>query len=300
MSGFHDHPDNRGVWVEMWVLDAVDGDHAAAVLLAQLLWWHQPGKNGRPRASYERGGERWLLRSDDEWEVECRLTTLQVRRIRRFLIGRNLVICARFKRDGAPTSAWRPNYERITETEVDDLPTSPEGQVPGSAPEGQVPSAPIGQVPTPSQSSTTSNANQHAERPSESDAFERFWQVYPSHLDRKPAETAWTKVLRKPNVDPETLIAAAAAYADDPGREDAFTKRPATWLNGECWTNGPLPQRPLANGKPTRNEPAGYDAIREVWNDLHPNEGTNGNGHGNHDQRAGAIPVESRQLRVAP
>jgi hypothetical protein len=62
----------------------------------------------------------------------------------------------------------------------------------------------------------------------------------------------------------------------------------------------PPPISTNGNGKPVRNEPAGYDAIREVWNDLHPNEGTNGNGHGNHDQRAGAIPVESRQLRVAP
>lgn len=78
--------------------------------------------------------------------------------------------------------------------------------------------------------------------------FERFWSAYPLHLDRKIAESAWTKALRKPNLDPEVLIAAASAYAADPNREDGFTKHATTWLNGECWTNGPLPPRLPTNG----------------------------------------------------
>jgi hypothetical protein len=246
VTGFHDNQDNRGVWVETWVLDLVEGDHAAAVLLAQLLWWHQPGKNGRSRVAYERGGDRWLLRSDDEWEAECRLTTLQVRRIRRFLVDRDLVVCARFKRGGAPTSAWRPNYERLNVPEVEDSPTSPEGQL-GSGPGGQLGSGPGGQVPIPSpERSTTSSKNQLSD-------FDRFWAAYPLRLDRKNAEKAWAKALGKLNVDPEILIAAAAAYRDDPNRDDGFTKHPPTWLNGECWTNGPLPPRLPTNSNGHRS-----------------------------------------------
>lgn len=143
--------------METWVLEVVRGDHAAAVLLAQLLWWHQPGKNGKSRASFERGGERWLLRADDEWAAECSLSVLQVRRIRRMLVDLDLVVCARFRRDGAPTSAWRPNYDTLTAVpEVDDSRTSPEGQLP-SSPSDQLGSGPRGQVPIPSTQRTTTS-----------------------------------------------------------------------------------------------------------------------------------------------
>lgn len=105
---FHDSQDRRGVWVPLWVVDAVDGDWPVALLYSQLLWWHQPGLDGTNRARHRRDGEVWLLRADDEWVEECRLTLRQVRRARTILVDLGLVECRRFKREGAPVSAWRP------------------------------------------------------------------------------------------------------------------------------------------------------------------------------------------------
>lgn len=148
VSGYHDHPDNRGVWVPLWVLRLLDGDFATALLLSQLLWWHQPARNGQPRCQHERDGHRWLLRADDEWEGELGLTAKQVRRSRQVLTKAGLVECRRFKRDGAPTSAWRPLYEALSAPNRPEPEVPPEGQFHGSAPGGPDGSAPGGQLPT--------------------------------------------------------------------------------------------------------------------------------------------------------
>lgn len=63
--------------------------------------------------------------------------------------------------------------------------------------------------------------------------FERFCASFPRMRSKGTARKAWFKAIRK--ADPELLIAAAAAYRDDPLREDKFTKAPATWLDDECW-----------------------------------------------------------------
>lgn len=78
-------------------------------------------------------------------------------------------------------------------------------------------------------------------RRSSKSAFDEFWAVYPRKSSKKTAEKAFTKACRE--VPAETIIAAAAQYAADPNREDEFTKHPATWLNGGCWDDPPIPAR---------------------------------------------------------
>lgn len=149
-----DHPDNRGVFIELWTIDLVGGDLAVALLFSQLLWWHQVAKDGRSRLTFERDGFRWLVRPDDAWEDECRLTTKQVRRIRSALVAAGLVAVRRFKVNGAPTSAWRPLHDAIQEQadRIRPLPEVPrKGQFHGSTPQGAVPSTPQGAVPIPLQ-----------------------------------------------------------------------------------------------------------------------------------------------------
>lgn len=63
--------------------------------------------------------------------------------------------------------------------------------------------------------------------------FVEFWSVYPRREAKGQARKAWATAVRK--VDPATILAGAKRYRDLPGREAAFTKLPATWLNGECW-----------------------------------------------------------------
>lgn len=68
------------------------------------------------------------------------------------------------------------------------------------------------------------------------EAFERWWSVYPKKDAKGAARKAWAQAIKK--ADPAILIAAAEQYRDHPTRRNAeirFTKNPATWLNAECW-----------------------------------------------------------------
>lgn len=242
MNSF-DHPDNRGVFIEMWTVDILDGDLSAALLFSQLLWWHQTAKDGRPRLAFERDGHRWLVRPDDGWEGDCRMTTKQVRRVRSALVVRGLVEVKRFKVDGAPTSAWRPLYEAIqaATTPIRPNPELPsEGQFHGSDPQGALGSDPCGVVPIP-YSTTVKKQTNYPPGLDIALLFERFWSVYPRNEEKGSARAVWPAACKK--TDPATIIAAAARYKADPNREDQFTPYPAKWLKNERWTDAPLPQR---------------------------------------------------------
>lgn len=72
--------------------------------------------------------------------------------------------------------------------------------------------------------------------------FLAFWERYPRRSGKGQARTAWSRARRR-GIPPEVMIRGAEAYRDDPNREAAYTKLPATWLNGECWDDPPLPDR---------------------------------------------------------
>lgn len=78
-------------------------------------------------------------------------------------------------------------------------------------------------------------------RTEQASAFEEFWEAYPRKASKGAARTAWSKAIAK--ADAAIIIAAAAAYRDDPNREDGFTAHAATWLNQERWDDEPLPSR---------------------------------------------------------
>ena len=68
--------------------------------------------------------------------------------------------------------------------------------------------------------------------------FETFWQAYPKKADRRVAEEAFVKALKRTNLD--TLMAGVLQYSLDPARKPEFTKNPGTWLNADAWANAPL------------------------------------------------------------
>lgn len=104
-----------GVFIRLSLLDLVDGDYPAAMYLSQIIWYHQTSDvHGRPRTEFRRDGHNWLLRADDEWWDECRLSQRTVRRVRKLLVDRGLIEVAKYKRDGAPTSAVRPLHDTIS------------------------------------------------------------------------------------------------------------------------------------------------------------------------------------------
>lgn len=71
--------------------------------------------------------------------------------------------------------------------------------------------------------------------------FEIFWNVYPRKVAKKAAEIAFVKAAKQTPI--ATLISAAANYAKDPNRVEAYTAHPATWLNAHRWLDDPLPAR---------------------------------------------------------
>jgi hypothetical protein len=115
VTASRDHHDNRGVFVELWVLDLVQNDYPAAFLLSQLMWWAQPAKDGRPKLTYRRDGELWLVRPDDGWHDELRLTARQVEQAKRRLKKAGLVVTRRVQRGTAVVTAMRPNFDAIRE-----------------------------------------------------------------------------------------------------------------------------------------------------------------------------------------
>lgn len=89
-------------------------------------------------------------------------------------------------------------------------------------------------------------------------AFESFWEEYPRKAGKGQARKAWEKAIRK--ADPVTIIDAAVAYREDPNRDAEFTAHPATWLNGERWSDDPLPSRSGGAGDRNRRELEGLVA----------------------------------------
>jgi hypothetical protein len=87
--------------------------------------------------------------------------------------------------------------------------------------------------------------------PRHPDAFDAFWTAYPKKDSKPAAIKAWNAALTRA-ADPSALIAAATAYRDWAGRDPAYTKNPATWLNNDCWNDElPAPRTTRATPVPS-------------------------------------------------
>lgn len=65
--------------------------------------------------------------------------------------------------------------------------------------------------------------------------FEDFWAVYPLKKSKADAIKAWPKAIKK--ASPESIIAAAISFRDDPTRDPRYTAHAPKWLNGERWND---------------------------------------------------------------
>src|SRR5690606_23136083 len=85
------------------------------------------------------------------------------------------------------------------------------------------------------------------------DRFEEFWDTYAKKVGRKVAIQKYRLALRKPGVTPELLIQAASTYIASQkaaNKYPEFTKDPATWLNGEHWTDEHVTPRAIGTHRP--------------------------------------------------
>lgn len=91
----------------------------------------------------------------------------------------------------------------------------------------------------------------HAPAAPQADRFDEFWTAYPRKTSKGHARTAWAKAVKA--APAATIIAAAERFAAErAGQDPRYTPHPATWLNGERWTDEPgRPQlRVVGNHQP--------------------------------------------------
>ncbi len=72
--------------------------------------------------------------------------------------------------------------------------------------------------------------------------FEEFWSIYPRKVSKRAALKAFESALGRASFD--ALLAGAIRFANDRNLPEAeFIPHPTTWLNGDRWLDGPLPER---------------------------------------------------------
>ena len=102
--------------------------------------------------------------------------------------------------------------------------------------------------------------------PTPPDEFIDWYLEYPRKESKGVAEKAYAKARKIASA--EDLVEGAIRYRDDPNREAQFTKLPATWLNGKCWEDGPLPEKtPQGGMRPTGSQvrlQAGLELMQRV------------------------------------
>lgn len=75
-------------------------------------------------------------------------------------------------------------------------------------------------------------------------AFLRFWEVYPLRREKAAAYRAFMRYVVDAGVDVDAVVAAAAAYRDDPRRDPDYTKYPQGWLSGQRWEDETAADKP--------------------------------------------------------
>ena len=69
------------------------------------------------------------------------------------------------------------------------------------------------------------------------DEFTQFWKLYPRRVGKRHALKAFTAAVRRgaPVADILKGALTVAEQVKSGNQELAYTKHPATWLNGDCW-----------------------------------------------------------------
>lgn len=75
------------------------------------------------------------------------------------------------------------------------------------------------------------------------DPFPAFWAVYPRKVDKRIAEQAYRRALKR-GAKPDELLAGARRYAEEKrGTEVRFVKHASSWLNAGAYENPAEPGR---------------------------------------------------------
>lgn len=84
-------------------VDMVGGDVVIGLCLAQLVYWHLPSKKtGKSKMKVRKHGKVWVVKADNEWYAETRLSAAQARRSREHLQKNGIIEMATHRYYGVP------------------------------------------------------------------------------------------------------------------------------------------------------------------------------------------------------
>lgn len=83
------------------------------VLLSQIIFWHLPDKSGKSKLSIEKNGELWLVKKQEDWWDECRITEKEYRLAISHLVDKKIIIKCIFQYNNCPTTHLRINWEQL-------------------------------------------------------------------------------------------------------------------------------------------------------------------------------------------
>jgi hypothetical protein len=103
---FLDHVDELTdtLGVKLAYVEMCARDHAAAIMLSQVICWHRPNRNGGTNLTVERPDGWWLRKSAVDWDRDCAMTPSQSRRAMTKLRKLGIIRTAIWRYQGAPTT----------------------------------------------------------------------------------------------------------------------------------------------------------------------------------------------------
>lgn len=251
----------------------IAGGLVEGTLLGQIMYWFSHDKNGTIRAQIKKDSEYWIAKKRSDWWDEIRISEKQYDRAVKNLLDKNLIVVARYKFGGIPTTHLRPNYEEICKQLDEYLYTiSSKGNAQISAqnvsdekmelpqkvnpnlPKGKNGTSPKGKLEvTERVTSITENTNIEytennnicatetcAQEPKTlNERFDKFWKAYPKRKDKKRAYKVFMKIkpdneLLQQMLDCIEREKKSLDWLKDNGQ---YIPYPSSWLNGERWND---------------------------------------------------------------
>lgn len=208
---------------------ALGGDVAAAAVLQHLNFRASSGA-----AVVGEDGEAWYPAAREDLAREIGLSPKQVKRILEKLRESGVLLVEQMG------GIDRRNFYRIAPEWADPLvPNGTDGRGPNGT-DGSVPNG--ADVPLLEEVEDKKELRRVRKPVDDEDpGFLEFWREYPRKTAKGSARRAWARAVTVAGA--QEIIEGARRYAADPNREEEFTAHPSTWLNGERWADGPLPER---------------------------------------------------------
>ncbi|MDY7560191.1 hypothetical protein QN366_01475 [Pseudomonas sp. CCC3.2] len=200
-----------------------------AIVLQQLKYWLNETESG-----VEHDGRRWVYNTVEQWQKQFPFWSPDtVKRALKSLQSQGLVSAeqlAKAKHDH--TNHYSINYRSGALIDQGNLPQSEEGNLPQS--NGSDCPDLLTEITT---KTTTENSSSNLTDPME--GFDQFYKLYPKKVGHKAARTAWLKL--SPGADLRATLMTSLGkqcVSEEWIKEKArYAPNPATWLNGERWTD---------------------------------------------------------------